>query len=125
MGFSAKQVQTLQRSLDQPIHPHARSPMDASSPISKAGTRSRKPTGFLALMAGTGKPWTPVASWHVKTAASFLAVYIGEGAYHRCKPTGRLLFAKAMARAKAVVPRLAKSTILLSRPQKPMPPNVR
>src|SRR6187551_1405576 len=97
--------------------------MGASSPISKAGTRSRKPTGFLALMAGTGKPWTPVASWHVKTGGHS-SPCMSRRCASPCTPTGRLLFARAMAPAKVVLTRPVRFTIPHLRRRRPMPPSV-
>ena len=96
--------------------------MDASFPISKAGTRSRKPIGSLALMAGIGRPLNPAASWPGKTAGHSWPSTSRECG-SPCMPMGRPLFEKAMAPVKAVVPHLAKSTTSRSRPQKPMPPN--
>ncbi len=43
--------------------------MAGNSPISRAGTRSQRPTGSSALTAGAGRPSNPTASWPARTAA--------------------------------------------------------
>ena len=58
-----------------------------SSPISKAGSRSRRPTGSSALMAGAEKPWNPAAFSPGKTAAP-LSPSTSPKCGSRCKPTG-------------------------------------
>ena len=68
MGFSAKQLKTLQRNLNS-RYVRTRRPMDVSSPISRAGTRSRKPTEFSALMPGAGRPLNPAVCSAEKTVA--------------------------------------------------------
>ena len=123
MGFSEKQMQALRRSLNAGTSAPAR-PMAASSPISRAGTRSRKPTGSSASMPGAARPWRRAASWPGKTA-DHSSPSMSPKCASPCTPTGRPLSAKAMGRARVVVPRRAKSTTSLSRRPKPMPPNGR
>ena len=54
--------------------------MAASCPISRAGTRSRKPTGSLGLMAGTGRRSNPNASLPARTAGpSWRSISPGQG----------------------------------------------
>ena len=123
MGFSAKQLQALRRSLKAGMSARVK-PMGASSPISKAGTRSRRPTGSSALMAGTGRPWTPAASWPEKTADHFSPSMSPKCALP-CRPMERLLSAKVMAQGRVVGYRRATFTTSLLRLPKPMPPNGR
>ena len=52
-------------------------------------------------MAGAGRQLNPAVSWHGKTAGHS-SPSISRRCASPCTPTGRLLFAKAMARAKAV-----------------------
>ena len=98
MGFSAKQLQALRRNLDNDMSGRAR-PMAASSPISKAGTRSRKPIGFLALMVGAGRPSKSRCVLARENRGTFLAVYIA-GSASLCTPTARPLFAKVTEQVK-------------------------
>ena len=67
MGFSAKQVQALRRNLDG-RHVRTREANGREPRTSRAGTRSRKPTGSLGLMAGTEKLLNPNACWPAKIA---------------------------------------------------------
>ena len=50
--------------------------MAGSSPISRAGTPSRRPTGSSALTAGAGRRSNPSACWPARTEGTFLAIYI-------------------------------------------------
>ena len=50
--------------------------MAASSPISRAGTRSRRLTGSSALTAGAGRRLNPNACLPARIVGTFLAVYI-------------------------------------------------
>ena len=75
MGFSDKQLKALRRNLDQPPRAHPRRPMAASSPISRVGTRSRKPIVSLALMPGAGRRLNPAACSARENRGAFLAVY--------------------------------------------------
>ena len=66
---------------------HAR-PTAANSPISKGGSRSRKPTGSSGLMAGAGKRSNPVVFSLGKTAArSCLSISLKCGS--RSRPMGQ------------------------------------
>ena len=123
MGLSAKQLQALRRSLNRQYVRSAK-PMGASSPISKAGMRSQKPIGSLALMPGTGRPWSPVASWRAKTAGHS-SPSMSPRCASPCMPMAQLSSVTAMGRGKAVAPPQGTSTTSPSRPQKPMPPNER
>ena len=95
-----------------------------SSPISRAGLRSRRPTGSSALMAGAARPSNPAAFLPAKTAALSWPS-ISPGSASPCRPTVRPLFARAMVPAKAAAPRRVRCTISPSRPPKPTPPNER
>ena len=99
--------------------------MAASSPISKAGTRSRKPIGSLALMVGIGRPSEPRCVLARENRGSFVAVYIAKVRITVEGPMAQPPFAKAMAPVRVVAPRLVRCMISRSRPQKPMPPNGR
>jgi hypothetical protein len=67
MGFSAKQMQALRRSLNTPTSVPA-TPMAGYYRTSKAGLRFQKPIEFLGLMVGIGKRWKRAVSWREKTA---------------------------------------------------------
>ena len=71
MGFSAKQIKALKRNLDH-RYVRTREVAVVSSPISKAGTRFQKRTGFSGSMAGIAKQSTLVACLPAKTAARSL-----------------------------------------------------
>ena len=123
MGFSAKQVLALRRNpitgMSAPVRP-----MAANSPISRAGTPSRRPTGSLALTAGTGRRSNPNASLPARTAApSWRSISPGSGS--PCMRMAQPSFGKAMAPAKAVAHHRARCTTSPSRLRKPMPPNGR
>ena len=60
MGFSAKQVQALRRSLSS-RHVRTRQVNGRELTYIEGGMRSRRPTESLALIVGTEKPWTPAA----------------------------------------------------------------
>ena len=123
MGFTEKQLQALRRASTAGMSARAR-PMVAKSPTSKAGTRSRKPTGSLALMVGIGRRWTPAASWRGKTAAHFSPSMSPKCAL-LCRPMQRPLCAKVMVLVRAGAPRRARSTTLRLRRPRPMPPSER
>ena len=74
MGFSDKQLKALRRNLDHRCV-RTRSPMAVSSPISRAGTRSRKPTASLALMPGAGRRLKSRCVLSRENRGAFLAVY--------------------------------------------------
>ena len=86
MGFSDKQLKALRRNLDH-RRVRTRSPMAASFPISKAGTRSRKPIGSLALMPGAGRPLKSRCVLSRENRGAFLAVYTAKVRI-TVKPTG-------------------------------------
>ena len=71
-------------------------PMGANSPTSRAGTRSRKPTASLALMAGAGRRLNPAASSPEKTVVLSL-LSISPGCGFRSMPMARPSFAKVTA----------------------------
>src|SRR5262245_47381000 len=75
--------------------------MGANSLTSRAGTRSRKPTEFSALMVGIGRRLTPVASSPGKIVAPSL-LSIPPGCGFRCRPAVQPSFEKVTARVKAV-----------------------
>ena len=122
MGFSAKQVRRRcgvnpTTATSAPVRP-----MAVNCPISRAGTRSRRPTGSSALMAGTGRRSNPNASLLVRTGApSWRSISPESGS--RCMPTAQPSFGKAMAPAKATAHHRARCTTSRSRSRKPMPPN--
>ena len=124
MGFSAKQVQALRRSLD---HRHVRTRDANGRELSYiegwyAISEANRIFGFDGWSRETVETRCVLAR---ENRGSFLAVYIAEGADHRCTPTDATSFAKAMARAKAGLPRRARSMTSLSKRRKPMPPNAR
>src|SRR5215475_5299132 len=98
--------------------------MGANSLTSRAGTRSQKPTGFLALMDGPARQSNPAVYLRAKTAVLFL-LSTSPGCGFQSLPMARPLFAVAMDRAKAAAPPLAKSTTLHLKLQKPMRPSER
>ena len=100
-------------------------PMAASFLISKAGSSSRRPTAYLALMAGTGRRLKSRCVLARENRGTFIGRLYRQGAHHGAVPRAQLSFGKAMAPVKAAVPPRAKSTILHSKPQKPTPPNGR
>ena len=123
MGFSANRYRRCGANSITVISTHAR-PMGASSPTSKAGTRFRKPTAFLALTGGIGRQLNPAASSHGKTVAhSSPSILPGYG--FQCGPKARPSFEKVTDRVKAVAPRPVRCTTRPLRLQKPMPPNGR
>ena len=123
MGFSAKQLQALRRpsmsARSAPVKP-----MAGSFPISRVGLPSRKPTAYSDLMAGAGRRLKPAASFPVKTAARSWPS-ISPKCASRCRWRAQPSFARAMVPVKAAGLPLVKSTILLSKLQRPMPANAR
>ena len=75
--------------------------MAASSLISKAGTRSRRPTGSSASTAGIEKRSNPAVCSLGKIAAPFLAVYVAKVRITVQAGGSNRLFEKAMAPVKA------------------------
>ena len=98
--------------------------MAANSPISRAGTRSRRPTGSSASTAGAGRPSNPNASSPARTAGTFLAVYIA-----RVRVTvhadGATIIREGHGTGEGHGTSRARCTTSPSRPRKPMPPNGR
>ena len=98
--------------------------MAANSPISRAGTRSRRPTGSSGLMAGTGRRSNPNASLPARTAGpSWRSISPESGS--PCMRMAQPSFGKAMAPAKAAARHRARCTTSPSRSRKPTPPNGR
>ena len=96
--------------------------MAANCPISKAGTRSRKPIGSLGLTAGAGKLSNPNASLPARTAGpSWRSISPEFGS--PCMRMARPSFGRVMAPAKGAAPHRARCTTSPSRSRKPMPPN--
>jgi hypothetical protein len=121
MGFSAKQVQAVRRHLST-RHIRTPRPMAANCPISRAGTPSRKPTGFSDLMVGTGRRPSLAVCLPARTAGpSWRSTSLGsESPFMRMVQSS---YGKAMAPVKATEHRRAKCTISRSRPRKPMLPS--
>ena len=98
--------------------------MAASSPISRAGTPSRRPTGSSALTAGAGRRSNPNACWPARTAA-LSSPSISPGSASPCRRMGQPLSGKAMAPGKAAAPPPARCTTSPSRLPRPTPPSGR
>ena len=123
MGFSAKQVQALRRSLNRR---HVRTREANGRELSYiegwyAISEANRIFGFDGWNRETVESRCVLAR---ENRGSFLAVYIAKVRI-TVHAEERSLSAKAMGRARAEVPRRAKCTISLSRPPKPMPPNGR
>ena len=124
MGFTAKQVARAAAQIRSVATSAPARPMAASYPTSRAGTRSRKPTGSSASMAGIGKPWNPAACWPERTAVP-TSPSISRGSALPCMPMGRPSFGKAMVPGEGAEPRRARSTTSRTRPPRPTPPSER
>src|SRR5262249_13288178 len=98
--------------------------MGANSPISRAGMRSLKPTGFLALMDGPARQSNPAVYLREKIVVLFL-LSTSPGCGFQSLPMARPFFARVMDRAKAGAPPLAKSMIPHLKLPKPMRPSER
>src|SRR5262245_40662979 len=96
--------------------------MGANSLISRAGTRSRKPTGSLALIAGAEKPLNHAVSSREKTEGPS-SVFTPPGCGFRSLPMVQPSFVRATDRVKAVAPHPVRCTTSHSRQRKPMPPS--
>jgi hypothetical protein len=114
MGFSAKQIHALKRSLDGRQVRRT----DASFPTLRGGLRSQRPTAFSVLTAGTAKRSTLVASLPAKTV-ELSPLFIPPRCAFRLRRTAQRLFARVMALARGAVRRPAKCTISRSRLQRP------
>ena len=123
MGFSAKQVQTLQRSLNSRYIRTRESNGRELSYIEGwyAISEANRIFGFDGWNRETVDTRCVLAR---ENRGSFLAVYVAKVRI-TVHADGAIIIREGHGSAKVVVPRLAKSTTLLSRPQKPMPPNVR
>src|SRR5262249_50937636 len=87
-----------------------------------AGSRSRKPTGSSALMAGAGRRWTPAAFSPGRIAVP-LSPSTSPKYELAFKPAEQPLFGKDTAPVKGAVPHPAKFTTSPLRPQKLTPRN--
>ena len=124
MGFLSKTAAGARGAIPVTAISRLAKTMGESFLISRAGTRSRRPTGFSGLTAGIGRRWTPNASGRERIAGpSWRSISPGCGSL--CTPTARLLSEKVTAPVKDAAHLRAKSTILRSKPRKPTPPNGR